>query len=85
MPASLYGVKVVRPGYLSASDRPATVAQSLVACDSGKGYADHISYTDVNTHATPAGYDGQGHLGRALSVPNRNAQWQGGIRFSLPL
>ncbi len=62
VPVSLYGLKVVRPGYLSASDRPATVTQALVAWDSGKGYGDHISDTDVNMHAAPAGYDGQGHL-----------------------
>ncbi len=68
VPESLYGLKVVTPGYLSASDRPATATQALVPCDSGKGYADHISDTDVNTHDTPAGYDGQGHLGRALFV-----------------
>ncbi len=69
VPASLCGLKVVRPGYLSASDRPATVAQVLTDCESSKGYADHhISDTDVYTHPHPAGYVGQGHLGRALFI-----------------
>ncbi len=84
--AGLNGLKVVRPGYLLASDRLATVAQALMACDSGKRYADHISDTHFNTHATPVGYDGQGTLvWLCLSVPNQNAQWQEDIRSSLPL
>ncbi len=44
------------------------MAQALAACDRGKGYADHICDTDVNQHAHPAGYNGQGHQGRALFV-----------------
>ncbi len=82
VPASLYGLKVVRPGYLSPSDRPATLTQILAACDSSKGYVDHISDTDVNTHATPAGYDGQGHLGRARFVcPQPECTVAGGYSF----
>ncbi len=57
-------------------------AQALTACDSGKGYADHISDTDVNTHAHPAGYVGQGHLGRALFVcPQPECTVAGGHSF----
>ena len=68
VPASLYGLKVARPGNLSANNKPATAAQTIVAFDSCKGFVDHISVTDVNTHSIPAGYVGQGHLGRALFV-----------------
>ncbi len=85
VPASLYGLKVVRPGYLSASDKPATTTQTLVAYGSGKGFVDHISDTDVNTHATPAGYDGQGHLGRALFVcpqPECTVAWGHSFLFT---
>ena len=39
-----------------------------MAFDSGKGFVDHISDTDVNAHATPVGQVGQGHLGAALFV-----------------
>ncbi len=66
VPESLCGLKVVRPGYFSAFDRPATSTQATAACDSGKGYADHISDTDVNKHVHPEGY--VGHQGRALLV-----------------
>ena len=79
VPASLHGLKVVRPGYLLASDRPAT---STPACDSGKGYADHISDTDVNKHAHLAGYIGQGHQGRALLIcPQPECAVAGGHSF----
>ncbi len=68
MPVNLYGLKVVTHGYCSADTTPATATQTLVAFDSGKGYVDHISDTDVNAHATPVGQVGQGHLGAALFV-----------------
>ncbi len=68
VPASLYGVQVVRPGYLSAYHGPATQAQDLAACDSGKVYQDHISDTDVDRNATPVGYVGQGHQQSAVFV-----------------
>ncbi len=82
LPDQLYGLKVVRSGYLPAWDRPATTTQALVACDSGKSYAGHISDTDVNMHATPAGYDGQGNLGRALFLcPQPECTVSGGHSF----
>ncbi len=82
VPASLDGLKVVRPGYLLAFDRPATLAQATAGCDSGKGYADHISDTDVNKHAHPAGYVGQSHQGRALFVcPQPQCTVAGGHSF----
>ena len=68
MPASLYGWKVVRPGYHSADDGRTTLAQATAACDSGKGYTDHISDPDVEKNAHPVGYVGQGHQGSALFV-----------------
>ncbi len=82
MPASLYGLKVVRPRTLSAFDRPATAAQAPATCDSGKGYADHISDTDVHEHVHPAGYVGQGNLGRALfDCPQPECTVAGGHSF----
>ena len=61
VPASLYGLKVTRPGYCSADAKPATATEALVAFDSRKGYVDHVSDTDVNAHAVPVGRVGQGH------------------------
>ncbi len=82
VPASLYGLKVVRPSYLSAYDKLATATQTLAAYDSGKFFVDHISNTDVITHATPAGYVGQGQLGRALFVcPQPECTVAGGHSF----
>ncbi len=87
VPASVYGLKVVRLGYLLVSDRPATLTQALAACDSSKGYADHISDTDVNKHAHLAGYGGQGHQGRDLFVCPQPECTVAGVHFfaSLPL
>ncbi len=68
VPASLYGLKVARPGYCSADAKPATATQALAAFDSGKGFVDHVCDTDVNAHAIPVGQVGQGHLGAALFV-----------------
>ena len=82
VPASQYRLKVVRHGYLSASEKPATATQTLAPYDSGKSFVDHINDTDVNTHTTPAGYDGQGHLGRALFVcPQPECTVAGGHSF----
>ncbi len=82
VPASLYGLKVVRPGYVSAFDRPATSTQETAVCDSGKGYANHISDTDVIKHAHPARYVRQGHQGRALFVcPQPDCTVAGGHPF----
>ncbi len=68
VPASLYGLKVTRPGYCSANAKPATTAEAQVAFDSGKGFVDHVCDTDVNAHAIPVGRAGQGHHGAALFV-----------------
>ncbi len=68
VPASLYGLKVTRPGYCSADARPDNATEALAAFDSGKGFVDHVSDTDVNAHAIPVGRDGQGHQGAALYV-----------------
>ncbi len=40
--ASLYGLKVTRPSYCSADDKPATTAEAQVAFDSGRGFVDHV-------------------------------------------
>ncbi len=58
VPASLYGVKVASPGYLSAYHGPATQVQALAAYDSGKWYQDR--------NATLVGYAGQGHQQQAV-------------------
>ncbi len=80
--ASLYGLKVGRPGHLSASDKPAIATQTLATYDSGKDFVDHISDTDGKTHAMPAGYVEQGHLGRALFVcPQPECTVAGGHLF----
>ncbi len=68
VPASLHGLKVARPGYLSANNKPVTAVQTLAAIDSGKGFVDPISDTDAYGYARQAGYVRQGHLGRALFV-----------------
>ncbi len=66
--ARLYKLKVARPGYCSADAKPATTTQTLAAFDSGKGFVDHMSDTDVNAHATPVEQARQGYLGAALFV-----------------
>ncbi len=82
VPASLYGLKVVRPGYFSAYDRPATLAPATVACNSGKGYMDRISDSDVDKNVRPVAYAGQGHQGRALFVcPQPECTVAGGHAF----
>ena len=82
VPASLYGLKVARPGYCLADNKPATATQTRAAFDSGKGFRDHISDTDVNAHTTPAGHVGQGHLGTALFVcPQPECTVAGGHTF----
>ncbi len=68
VPASLYGLKVTRPGYCSADARPATATEALAAFESGKGFVNHVCDTDVNAHAVPVGQVGQGHQGAALFV-----------------
>ena len=68
VPASLYGLKVTRPGYCSADAKPATTAEAQAAFDSGRGFVDHVCDTDVNAHAIPVGRAGQGHHGTALFV-----------------
>ncbi len=68
IPASLYGLKVTRPGYCSADDKPATTAEAQAAFDSGRGFVDHVCDTDVNPSAVPIGQVGQGHHGTALFV-----------------
>ncbi len=68
VPASLYGLKVTRPGYCSADAKPATTAEAQAAFDSGRGFVDHVCDTDVNVHAIPVGQAGQGHRGAALFV-----------------
>ncbi len=68
VPASLYGMKVVRPGYLSAYHGPATSTQATAACDSGRGYLDHISDSDVHKNARLVAYARQGHQHRALFI-----------------
>ncbi len=65
VPASLYGLKVTRPGYCSA-DTPTAEAQA--AFDSGRGFVDRVCDTDVNAHAIPVGRAGQGHHWAALFV-----------------
>ena len=55
VPASLYGLKVTRPGYCSADAKPATTVEAQTAFDSGKGFVDHVCDTDVNAHAVPVG------------------------------
>ncbi len=68
VPASLYGLKVTRPGYCSADAKPATTEEALAAFDSGKGFVEHVCDTDVNAHAIPVARAGQGHQGAALFV-----------------
>ncbi len=68
VPASLYGLKVTRPGYCSADAKPATATEALAAFESGKGFVDHVCDTDVNAHAISVEQVGQGHLGAALYV-----------------
>ncbi len=68
IPASLYGLKVTRPGYRSANAKPATAKDAQAAFDSGRGFLDHVSDTDVNAHAIPVGEVGQGYQGAALFV-----------------
>ena len=81
VPASL---KVATPGYCSADAKPSTTTQTLVAFDSGKGFMDQISDTDVNAHITPVGQVGQGHLGAALFVcPQPGCTVAGGHEFLL--
>ncbi len=46
IPASLYGLMVTRPGYRSATAKPATAQDAQAAYDSGRGFLDHISDTD---------------------------------------
>ena len=61
---------------------PATATQMLAAFDSGKGFMDHISDTDVNAHATPVGQVGQGHRGAALFIcPQPECMVAGGHTF----
>ncbi len=68
VPASLYGLKVTRPGYCSADAKPATATEALAAFDSGKGFVDHVCDTDVNVHAVLVGQVGQVHQGAALFI-----------------
>ncbi len=68
IPASLYGLMVTRPVYRSATARPATTQDAQAAYDSGRGFLDHISDTDVNAHAIPVGEVGLGQRGAALFV-----------------
>ncbi len=68
IPASLYGLKVTHPGYCSADARPATAKDAQAAYDSGRGFLDHVSDTDVNAHAIPVGKIRQGYQGAALFV-----------------
>ncbi len=83
VPASLYGLKVIRPGYLSAFDVPTTLAQATAACNSGRGYMDHISDSDVDKNAHPVGYAGQGYQGRSLFVcPQPECTVAGGTHSS---
>ncbi len=58
IPASLYGMNVVRPGYCSADARPVPATEAQAAYDSGRGCLTYISDTDVNAHATPVGEAG---------------------------
>ncbi len=86
VPGSLYGLKVARPGYLSANYKPATAAQTLVAFDSSKGFV-ITSVTLMRMHM-PCWLDMSGRAtlgGLCMSVLNRDAQQQGDIRSSLPL
>ena len=70
------------PGYCSPDATPATATQTLTAVDSGKGFVDHISDTDVNAQNTPVGQVGQGHLGAALFVcPQPECTVAGGHTF----
>ncbi len=55
VPASMYRLKVTRPGYCSTDAKPATTAEAQAAYDSGKGFVDHICDTDVNAHTVPVG------------------------------
>ncbi len=68
IPASLYGLKVVRPGYRSADANPATATEAQAAYDSGRGFLNYVSDTDVNAHTIPTGEVGRGHQGAALFV-----------------
>ncbi len=68
VPASLYRLKVTRPGYCSADAKPATTMEALAIFESGKGFVDHVCDTDVNARAVPVGRAGQGHHGAALFV-----------------
>ncbi len=68
IPASLYGLKVTRPGYRSANAKPATTKDAQAAFDSGRGFLDHVSDTDVNAHSIPVGEVGRGYQGAALFV-----------------
>ena len=68
VPASLYGLKVTRPGYCSADAKPAPTKEAQAAFDSGRGFVDHVCDTDVNPRAIPVGQVGRSHQGAALFV-----------------
>ncbi len=68
VPASLYGLKVTRPGYCSADDKPATTIEAQAAFDGGRGFVDHVCDTDVNPRDISVGQVGRGHYGAALFV-----------------
>ncbi len=85
IPASLYGLKVTRPGYRSADAKPATTKEAQAAYDSGRGFLDHVSDTDVNAHAIPVGEVGRGHQGAALYASSWNVRWQRGTSPCSPL
>ena len=68
VPASLYGLKVTRPGYCSADAKPAPPKEAQAAFDSGRGFVEHVCDTDVNPRAIPVGQVGLGHQGAALFV-----------------
>ncbi len=44
------------------------LSEAQAAFDSGRGFVDHVSDTDVNAHAIPVGQVGRGHQGAALFV-----------------
>ncbi len=61
--ASLYGLKVTRPGYCSAMT--ATTAEAQAAFDSGKGFVDHVCDAASSKAKSPALKKSKGSKGLA--------------------
>ncbi len=59
VPASLYGLMVLRPAYTAEAKRPASLVATREAVDSGQGYAEFMTDTDVSASQDHNYYVGQ--------------------------